>query len=493
MTRGAYDYPVYHDNFQQFQQAAAVGGFVQGNSGYSSSSVASYTRPPGFTQPNIQASRPNQGYMGNKGYNRTRKHEVTKTNVQPESSQSTANVQPRVDHGKGKDKLKDDEFSGFWRIHGSKLWKNKAMPTISIDGLQSSLHKERISQSKRAKTTKNDKKCKAYNKVLISAAKVFINTASYNSVSAARRGYSTATAVSPAVESFVNFSDKSGSDKGYHLVPPPLIGNFIPHKLDLTFIDEIVESENMDVTTVVTPSNVKTVENKGVSNTVKYYTVRRECCAPINEELVSDGKKKTVFPTISKIEFVGPKQPEKPVRKPVKYAKMYSFDHLKKDCSERMVKPVWNNARRENHQNSTRMTHTNSKRNMVPQAVLMRSRLKTINTARSRAVVNAANPKAGSHKHEPELDFDAANVPITTAGVEISTARPEVKTAGDSIEDIAVETLVYIRRSASKEKDKAVRLQAKVDKEERQRISKAEGLFQELLQKIFIQAERSRR
>ncbi|GKB00238.1 reverse transcriptase domain-containing protein [Tanacetum coccineum] len=32
-------------------------------------------------------------------------------------------------------------FSGFWRIHGSKLWKNKAMPIISIDGLQSSLHK----------------------------------------------------------------------------------------------------------------------------------------------------------------------------------------------------------------------------------------------------------------------------------------------------------------------------------------------------------------
>ncbi|GJR97678.1 putative ribonuclease H-like domain-containing protein [Tanacetum coccineum] len=32
-------------------------------------------------------------------------------------------------------------FSGFWKIHGSKLWKNKAMPTISKDGLQSSLHK----------------------------------------------------------------------------------------------------------------------------------------------------------------------------------------------------------------------------------------------------------------------------------------------------------------------------------------------------------------
>ncbi|GJW50046.1 hypothetical protein Tco_0091397, partial [Tanacetum coccineum] len=97
------------------------------------------------------------------------------------------------------------------------------------------------------------------------------------------------------------------------------------------------------------------------------------------------------------------------------------------------------------------------------------------------------------HEHEPEFDFDAANIPVTTTGAEISTANHEVKTAGDSIKDIAVETFVYIRRSAAKAKDKAVRLQAELDKEERQRISRAEGLIQELLQKIFIQAERSRR
>ncbi|GKB28419.1 ribonuclease H-like domain-containing protein [Tanacetum coccineum] len=44
-----------------------------------------------------------------------------------------------------------------------------------------------------------------------------------------------------------------------------------------------------------------------------------------SEELVSDDKleKKNVFPTVAKIEFVRPKQQEKPVRKPVKYAKMY--------------------------------------------------------------------------------------------------------------------------------------------------------------------------
>ncbi|GKA46127.1 hypothetical protein Tco_0738923, partial [Tanacetum coccineum] len=97
--------------------------------------------------------------------------------------------------------------------------------------------------------------------------------------------YSATTAASPAVESFVHLSDKSGSDKGYHLVPPPLTRNFISRKPGLTFMDEIVESENLDVTTVVTPSNEKTVENKG------------------------------------------PKQPEKPVRKPVKYAEMYRWMH----------------------------------------------------------------------------------------------------------------------------------------------------------------------
>ncbi|GJV72610.1 ribonuclease H-like domain-containing protein [Tanacetum coccineum] len=62
-------------------------------------------------------------------------------------------------------------------------------------------------------------------------------------------GYNAATATSPAVESFVNLTDKSGSDKGYQSVPPPLSGNLVPRKPDLTFIDEIVESENIDVTT----------------------------------------------------------------------------------------------------------------------------------------------------------------------------------------------------------------------------------------------------
>ncbi|GJX90218.1 hypothetical protein Tco_0343544, partial [Tanacetum coccineum] len=89
-------------------------------------------------------------------------------------------------------------------------------------------------------------------------------------------------------------------------------------------------------------------------------------------------------------------------------------------------------------------------------------------------------------------DISTANVPISTASVEVSTASPEVKTAAES--------LVYIRRSAAKRKDKgkaimkeaepvqkntklqleqerlgleeALRLQEQLNEEERQRIAK---------------------
>ncbi|GJW69427.1 retrovirus-related pol polyprotein from transposon TNT 1-94 [Tanacetum coccineum] len=70
--------------------------------------------------------------------------------------------------------------------------------------------------------------------------------------------------------------------------------------------------------------------------------------------------------------------------------------------------------------------------------------------------------KKGSHEHDfEELDFEftaleedytaepdisTANVPVSTAGAEVSTASPEVRTAAKS--------LVYIRRSATKRKDK---------------------------------------
>ncbi|GJT70233.1 hypothetical protein Tco_1029519 [Tanacetum coccineum] len=59
------------------------------------------------------------------------------------------------------------------------------------------------------------------------------------------------------------------------------------------------------------------------------------------------------------------------------------------------------------------------------------------------------------------IDFTISNVPVTTTGVEISTTSSEVKTAGDFVDDIAAESLVYIRRSVAKTKDKDEQLDQK--------------------------------
>ncbi|GKA21236.1 hypothetical protein Tco_0701225 [Tanacetum coccineum] len=99
---------------------------------------------------------------------------------------------------------------------------------------------------------------------------------------------------------------------------------------------------------------------------------------------------------------------------------------------------------------------------------------------------------APEEDYTAEPDISTANVPVSTAGAEVSTASPEVKTAAES--------LVYIRRSAAKRKDKgkaimkeaepvqkktklqleqerlgleeALRLQEQLDEEERQKIAR---------------------
>ncbi|GJU91421.1 reverse transcriptase domain-containing protein [Tanacetum coccineum] len=60
LTRGGNDFPVFHDNIQQFQQTAAVGNFLQRNQ---PSNLASQMRPPGFNQPNVQNNQ--NRYQGN--------------------------------------------------------------------------------------------------------------------------------------------------------------------------------------------------------------------------------------------------------------------------------------------------------------------------------------------------------------------------------------------------------------------------------------------
>ncbi|GJR89322.1 putative ribonuclease H-like domain-containing protein [Tanacetum coccineum] len=105
-----------------------------------------------------------------------------------------------------------------------------------------------------------------------------------------------------------------------------------------------------------------------------------------------------------------------------------------------MVKPVWNNAQRVNHQNFAKKTHPCAKKNLVPRAVLMKSGLVSINTARqvntahSKTTVNVARPmsylsktthltvKRPIHKN---TTFKNSNIDQRVNTKKFNTARPK--------------------------------------------------------------------
>ncbi|GJU34032.1 hypothetical protein Tco_1182386 [Tanacetum coccineum] len=160
-------------------------------------------------------------------------------------------------------------------------------------------------------------------------------------------------------------TDKSKRGLGYHVVPPPytLIYN-APPKLDLSNsgLEEFQQPEF---------EGYRPKDNKNVS-----------IGAPIIEDWESDnddkrkpkskvekkiGVSKTVSPTVSKIEFVRPKQQEKPVRKPVKYAEMYRSG------------PISLNTARQSYLDAVCCCSS-----------------RQVNTARSKAVVNVVRTNQGN-------------------------------------------------------------------------------------------------
>ncbi|GKA10551.1 ribonuclease H-like domain-containing protein [Tanacetum coccineum] len=177
-------------------------------------------------------------------------------------------------------------------------------------------------------------------------------------------------------------NDRYKTGEGYHDVPPPYTGNFMPHKPNLVLADkdEYVFSESATSVPSAATSEISDSENE-------------------NETESKSGQRK---PSNAKVEFVksyehvkSPRESVKKVEnnKQAKYPR--KINQSPRDCDfyekKMMEKPVWNNARRVNHQNSQRITHPHPKRNFVPRAVLMKSGFKTLNTARqssSRAAVS---------------------------------------------------------------------------------------------------------
>nr|GFB79776.1 hypothetical protein [Tanacetum cinerariifolium] len=94
LTRGGNDYPVFHDNIQQFQ-TAAVGNFIQNRQ-----IVSSQTRPPGFHQPTQQYNNQNQFQGNNLNQNRQPNQGALNQNRPPQNLNFQALPQNAVTQGK---------------------------------------------------------------------------------------------------------------------------------------------------------------------------------------------------------------------------------------------------------------------------------------------------------------------------------------------------------------------------------------------------------
>ncbi|GJT36097.1 putative ribonuclease H-like domain-containing protein [Tanacetum coccineum] len=177
-------------------------------------------------------------------------------------------------------------------------------------------------------------------------------------------------------------TNKSKKGLGYNVVPlpHPLIYNR-PKKLDLSYygLDEFKEPEfkgygsenSKQESNIVCDQKLDNSKENSDDSLVKEQ-VLKHTSSFVKSSLNVD--KKTVFLVNKKAESVKPKNHEKPVKKSV----------------------------RVNYNYTTKRTHPNAQKNMVPRAVLMKTGLKPFNTART---VNTAQPKSTVFSAKPMSCF----------------------------------------------------------------------------------------
>nr|GEU39262.1 hypothetical protein [Tanacetum cinerariifolium] len=156
-------------------------------------------------------------------------------------------------------------------------------------------------------------------------------------------------------------NDRYKTGKGYHVVPSPYTGTFLPPKPDLVCNDAPTASES-----VANVFNVESTINKPSKDMSK--THRAD--APIIKDLISDSEDKTKLVSVSKQRepsLVPPSEHVKSSRASIK-----DVEHPKQA----------KNLRTNNQKSKVRMTHPHSNRNVVPTSVLTRSRRMSLNAAR---------------------------------------------------------------------------------------------------------------
>ncbi|GJZ00678.1 putative ribonuclease H-like domain-containing protein [Tanacetum coccineum] len=208
-------------------------------------------------------------------------------------------------------------------------------------------------------------------------------------------------------------NDRYKTSEGYHDVPPSYTGNFMPPKYDLVLADEeeYVFNESIFDSKDENETEFKSKQRKPSFTKIEFVKSNKHMKTPRESVKKVENKKQAKYPRKNSQSPRGNQRNWNNLMThklgsnfEFKNKACYecgSFNHLIKDCNfyeKKMVeKTIWNNARRVNHQNSQRMTHPHPKGNFVPKAVLMKSGIKTLNTAgqnfsKAAVSVNTARP-----------------------------------------------------------------------------------------------------
>nr|GEY65039.1 ribonuclease H-like domain-containing protein [Tanacetum cinerariifolium] len=183
---------------------------------------------------------------------------------------------------------------------------------------------------------------------------------------------------------------------GYHAVPPPTTGTFMPPKLDFVFHTAPIAVETDHSAFTVQLSLSKHAQDLSHTN---------RPTAPIIEDWVSDSEDESktkphrlflvLFSPLRNPKLTRPKSNRSGKRRNRKTCFVCkSVDHMIKDCdyhAKKMAQPTPRNyAHMGNNKQNASLTHKNPSKHMVPAAVLTQSKLVSIPVVRP---VSAAVPK----------------------------------------------------------------------------------------------------
>ncbi|GKC97068.1 putative ribonuclease H-like domain-containing protein, partial [Tanacetum coccineum] len=256
-------------------------------------------------------------------------------------------------------------------------------------------------------------------------------------------------------------TDKSKKGLGYNVVSPPhpLIYNR-PTKLDLSYsgLDEFKQPEfnrygprdtvlksTIDCDKESDNSKENTDDSLEKEQVNDNETSSIESPLKVDMETIIDWKENFFHPA-KNVESVKPKNDEKPVKKIVSEFAMYnkacfacgSFNHLQINCPNHQKKRMvtGNNYNRVDYDYYAKTSHPTAHRNMTPRAVLLKTGLKPLSTARP---VYTAYPKPTIHCARPLTHFSKPaqttvqrpfykNTALTNRyfNQKVNTARPRV-------------------------------------------------------------------